>query len=138
MNGGAREVIVAAVIERGGRVLIAQRNHGPLAGLWEFPGGKREPGETDEAALRREIAEELGITVEVHEQLAGALDGPRELRFFRCHYAGGGRPRPVVHEQFRWVWRSDLPSYSFPAPNRGVVGLLAASATPPPPDRHRR
>lgn len=124
--GRRRQVIVAAVIERGMRVLIAQRVDGPLAGLWEFPGGKREPGERDEAALQREIGEELGIHVEVGGLVASAGDGPREIRFFRCVYPGGGRPRPLIHAQFRWVRRADLPRYAFPAPNRDLVARLAA------------
>jgi 8-oxo-dGTP diphosphatase len=130
-------VIVAAVIERGRRVLIAQREHGPLAGLWEFPGGKREPGETDRQALRREIDEELGITVEVGELMARAANGARELRFYRCFYPGGGRPRALVHAQFRWVQRLDLPTYPFPAPNRDLVTLIAGSpgVTPSAADR---
>lgn len=121
-----RQVIVAAVIERGRRVLIAQRAQGPLAGLWEFPGGKRERGEEDPVALRREIDEELGISVDVGGLVATATEGSRELRFYRCRYSGGGRPRPRVHAQFRWVRREDLPEYSFPAPNGGLVALLAA------------
>jgi 8-oxo-dGTP diphosphatase len=117
-------VIVAAVIERGRRVLIAQREGGPLDGLWEFPGGKREPGETDSQALRREVHEELGIVVEIRELVARTVDGLRELRFYRCVYPGGGRPRALVHAQFRWVRRADLPSYTFPAPNRELVALM--------------
>ena len=63
--------VVAAVIERDGKLLITRRPEGShLSGLWEFPGGKPQPGETFEQALRREIAEELGAEVSVGERIA--------------------------------------------------------------------
>jgi len=126
MTGVSRQVIVAAVIARGGRILVAQRDRGPLAGMWEFPGGKREPGETDDEALRREIREELGIAIRVGEPAARAVDGPRELRFFHCTYPGGGRPRALGCAQFRWVRPADLSGLTFPVPNRELVERLSA------------
>lgn len=138
MSGVPRQVIVAAVIARGGRILIAQRDRGSLAGMWEFPGGKREPGETDGEALRREIHEELGIAIEVGDPAAQVVDGPRELRFFHCTYPGRGRPRALGCAQFRWVLPEDLPGHTFPAPNRELVAHLAVTPRVLPPAADRR
>jgi mutator protein MutT len=118
--------VVAAVIERGGRILVSQRvPGGGQAGRWEFPGGKREPGEADEQALRRELREELGIEVEVGPLVWSAEAGPLDLRFHRCSYPERARPRALGSVQFRWVRREDLPSYPFPPANRGLVEALA-------------
>ena len=126
-----RQVVVAAVIERGGRVLVSQRGPGGgQAGRWEFPGGKREAGESDAEALRREVREELGIEVVVGERIWSTTAGPLDLRFFRCRYPEGGRPRPLVSAQFRWVRLEDLPGYPFPPANQALVRALAEGRTP--------
>ena len=71
MTPGALRVVAAVLVDRQGQVLIAQRPPGKWqAGRWEFPGGKLEPGETEAAAVRRELAEELGIRVDAAERLA--------------------------------------------------------------------
>jgi 8-oxo-dGTP diphosphatase len=122
-----RLVVVAAVIERGGRVLVSQR--GPASGQpgrWEFPGGKREQGESDRKALRRELVEELGIELDVGPRVWTAHAGPLELRFYRCRWVPGLRPRPLSSVQFRWVLTTDLPTYSFPPADAGLVAALAA------------
>lgn len=120
------QVVVAAVIERGGRVLVSQRGPGVgQSGRWEFPGGKREAGEGDEQALRRELREELGVELEVGPQVWTARAGPLELRFFRCPWAGGQRPRPHGSVQFRWVRREDLPALPFPPADADLVRALA-------------
>jgi mutator protein MutT len=136
VTGGRRQVVVAAVIERGGWILIAQRERGRLAGLWEFPGGKREAGETDQAALRREISEELGIAIDVGDLLERVVDGSLELRFHACSYPGGGRPRPLGCAQFRWVRAGDLVRYAFPAANGPLVERLAVRIATPPSSRN--
>jgi 8-oxo-dGTP diphosphatase len=120
------QVVVAAVIERGGRILVSQR--GPRvgqAGRWEFPGGKWEPGESDAAALARELREELGIELEIGPRVWTARAGPLELRFFRCGWRGAQRPRPHGSLQFRWVRRGDLRALSFPPADHGLVRALA-------------
>ena len=122
-----RLVVVAALVERGGRVLIARRRRGgPHGGLWEFPGGKREPGESDAGALRRELIEELAVDLEVGEAVWSAPAGPLEIRFLRCRWGAGLRPRPLGCEQFRWVRREDLPGYRFPPADGAFVRALAA------------
>jgi mutator protein MutT len=119
-------VVVAAVIERGGRILVSQRGPGGgQPGRWEFPGGKREAGERDEAALAREIREELAVEIEVGPLVWTARAGPLELRFFACEWPGGQRPRPLGSVQFRWVRRADLPGLSFPPADAGLVRALA-------------
>jgi 8-oxo-dGTP diphosphatase len=120
------QVVVAAVIERGGRVLVSQRGpHAGQPGRWEFPGGKRERGESDAAALARELHEELGVVLEVGPRVWTARAGPLELRFFRCDWVAGQRPRPHTSVQFRWVRRGDLPALSFPPADSGLVRALA-------------
>ncbi|HSI30541.1 MAG TPA: NUDIX domain-containing protein [Miltoncostaeaceae bacterium] len=126
MTRASAQVVVAAVIERGGRILVSQR--GPAvgqAGRWEFPGGKREAGESDEAALGRELREELGVQVGIGPRIWTARAGPLELRFFRCDWIGGQRPRPLGSEQFRWVLRPDLRALAFPPADAHLVAALA-------------
>lgn len=80
--------VTAAVIENGGRILICRRRTGePNGGLWEFPGGKIEPGESAEEALRREIKEELDLDIEVGERLGAVFGGgpSGDLEIGRAH-----------------------------------------------------
>jgi 8-oxo-dGTP diphosphatase len=121
-------IVVAAIIERGGWILLSQRGRGVMPGLWEFPGGKREQGESDADALRRELAEELGLEVDasaVGARVWRERDGAIELRFLRCAYPERARPRPLDCAQFRWVRRSDLRGYRFPPADRRLVAALS-------------
>lgn len=120
--------VVAAVIERDGKVLIARRREGThLAGLWEFPGGKRRPGEAPADALRREIREELGAVLVVGETIETVdWDYPEKrvrLRFFRC--AIEGEARPLEGQEMAWVTRADLGRYEFPAADAALVARLS-------------
>lgn len=104
--------VVAALIERAGTVLIAKRPlHKPRGGFWELPGGKVEPGETDEDALIREIAEELGVTVEITSVYGRTEfmypETTIELIGYGC-VISSGEPVCHEHEQIRWVAREDL------------------------------
>lgn len=121
-----QQVVVAAVIERGGRILVSQRGPGAgQPGRWEFPGGKREQGEDDQAALARELREELGVELEVGPLVWTARAGPLVLRFFRCPWLPGLRPRPLGSVQFRWVRREDLTALPFPPADAELVSALA-------------
>lgn len=102
--------VVAAVIERDGAYLVALRpRHKRHGGLWEFPGGKVAPGETDSDALRRELAEELGVEVDaVGPSLFSSRDrGTRfSIRFRRT--AIRGEPEAREHDEIRWILPSEL------------------------------
>ena len=119
--------VVAAVIEREGRILIARRPAAlHLGGLWEFPGGKRQPGETPEAALVREIREELDAAVTVGELLDDVewtYPGKTvRLLFFRC--ALDDEPRAAEGQEIAWVAPADLDRYEFPPADGGLVARL--------------
>ncbi|MBN9105515.1 MAG: (deoxy)nucleoside triphosphate pyrophosphohydrolase [Propionibacteriaceae bacterium] len=103
--------VVGAVIIRDGRVYCAQRASGPLAGLWEFPGGKVEPGETPQQALAREVREELGCVVRVGrlvETTTHTYDFAKiTLSTFECSVVSG-HPRRLEHARSRWLGSEDL------------------------------
>ena len=102
-------VIVAAIIIIDGRVLACERSAPPeVAGRWEFPGGKVEPGETDEQALARECAEELGVRVEVGARVGPDVPlahGRAVLRVFAVTLLDGDVPRALEHAAMRWLGR---------------------------------
>jgi 8-oxo-dGTP diphosphatase len=110
--------VVAAVIERGGLVLIGQRKLGGRHPLkWEFPGGKVEPGEDARAALARELQEELGIVAEIGDEIEAYTfrygDGPEtRLHFFRVTRFEG-EPRNLDFAQIVWEEPARLPGYDF-------------------------
>jgi len=119
---------VAAVIERDGRILIARRPAAlHLGGLWEFPGGKQNPGESPTAALEREIREELGATVTVGSLLERVDWTYQEKRvrlwFFRC--AIDGEPRALEGQELAWVRPIDLGRYEFPPADATLVDRLS-------------
>lgn len=122
--------VVAALILRGKEVLICQRKAGTAMGLqWEFPGGKMEPGETPEQALRRELEEELGIEASVGPYIAEVLHNYRNggsihLRFFAVHRFEGELQNRVF-EDMRWAELRDLPAYNFLAADRKFIRDLA-------------
>lgn len=113
---GAVEV-VAALIRDGSRFLICQRPAHKARGLlWEFVGGKIEPGETKEAALVRECREELGITLEVGEVFAEVLheypDITVRLTLFSARIREG-TPQKLEHNDLRWITPDEIPQYPF-------------------------
>ena len=120
--------VSAAVITRRGKVFIQQRKHGGLmGGLWEFPGGKRQPEETEEACLKREIKEELGIPITISRKLMTIKHSYTQFRVtlnvFWCPWKSG-RIRATQCEQWRWVHYKDLNQYTFPAANAKIVKWL--------------
>jgi mutator protein MutT len=123
-----RVVVTAAVIERGGSYLVTRRLRGThLEGLWEFPGGKCEQGETHEACLLRELQEELGCDAIVGaELLEVSHDYPKrtvELHFFSCQLRG--QPQALLGQEIRWVAGGDLRSLDFPPADAELIQILS-------------
>jgi 8-oxo-dGTP diphosphatase len=120
-------VVAAAIVERDGRFLMARRLKGThLEGLWEFPGGKADPGETLEACLVRELEEELGVGTTVRSlRWSTAHDYPDrrvELHFYDC--AIHGEPQPRLGQELRWVSAPELAALPLPEADAGLVALL--------------
>jgi 8-oxo-dGTP diphosphatase len=125
--------VTAAVIERDGLVLIARRRPGDrFGGVWEFPGGKLESGETPEEGLRREIDEELGMAITVGTRLGtfpfASAAWSIELIAFRAAWTGGTMALHD-HDDARWVRPSELMSFIFAEPDRPIVRLLLGEAS---------
>jgi mutator protein MutT len=131
-TGGDEAIDVAAgLIFREGRLLITQRHHeSHLGGLWEFPGGKREANETFEECLQRELREELGVTVAVHELLQTVEHSYPEktvrLQFFRCSITDG-EPSAMDCHDLAWITADELESYNFPAADALLLEQIKAA-----------
>ena len=128
------QVIGVGVVRNGvGEVLIDQRlNEGLLGGLWEFPGGKQEPGELIDETIRRELAEELAIEVEVGEELIVVEHAYSHKRLcFVVHLCTwlSGEPQPLASQQVRWVRPDQLGEYPFPAANAQIIAALLREDT---------
>ena len=133
MTGDAKPILMVpalALVDPDGRVLLAQRPPGKaMAGLWEFPGGKIEPGETPEAALIREIDEELGINTK-QSCLAPVSFASHDYEAFHlvlllyiCR-RWQGRPEPREGGELAWVRPSQLRKYDMPPANTEFVAVL--------------
>ena len=127
-----KTVLVSAValIDRDGRVLLAQRPEGKsMAGLWEFPGGKSEVGETPEAALIRELEEELGINTwkSCLAPLTFASHAYEDFHLlmplFVCR-KWEGMPQPRENQTLKWVRKQELRSYDMPAADVPLIPIL--------------
>lgn len=121
--------VVGAVIVRDGLVLCAQRGPGgPLAGLWEFPGGKVEPGESPRDALRREIQEELGCRVHVGAEVTTTTHvydfGEVRLTTYRCELVDG-TPRLTEHAALIWLTPAELERLAWAPADVPAVRLVA-------------
>ena len=121
--------VVATLIEKRGRFLITQRRAGAsLGGLWEFPSGKVEEGESDEAALQRHLRERVDVSIEVGERLAErshCYDGYAvDLVLYRAKLAPGQEPHPVSVDDLRWVTAGELEDYQFPPADQGTMDEL--------------
>ncbi len=123
--------VVAAIIEEADRFLLTRRQSGVhLAGLWEFPGGKVDPGETPAGALQRELREELDVEIDPGEAVFNTRhaypDRTVELTFYRCTLKGN--PRPLLGQEMRWVARPELASLGFPPADTELIDLLTRTA----------
>jgi A/G-specific adenine glycosylase len=120
--------VTAGIIWKDNRLLITRRPpKGLLGGLWEFPGGKLEPGENLESCLKREIREELGITIEVGTLLTSVDHAYTHFRItlhaFECRYRGG-RIRLIGVDDYRWILPGDLDKFALPAADHKIIALL--------------
>jgi 8-oxo-dGTP diphosphatase len=125
-------VVTAAVVERGGRLLVTRRLKGThLEGYWEFPGGKCHEGELLEECLARELREELAVEATVGDLiLTTTHDYPErrvELHFFECQLHGN--PVPQMNQEMRWVLREDLLSLELPPADDELVAVLVRKRT---------
>ena len=130
MSVGKHYNVVAAVIETDGKVLCMQRGvprYAYTSNRWEFPGGKIEPGETPQEALRRELLEEMNMTVEVHEQLATVEheypDFSITLTAYRCTVQTTEFTR-LEHAASRWLPWADLPSLTWCEADERLISLF--------------
>ncbi|MDB9528239.1 A/G-specific adenine glycosylase [Oscillatoria sp. CS-180] len=123
-----KRIGVAVVWNDQGQILIDRRpQKGLLGGLWEFPGGKIEPGETVQECIRRELQEELAIDVEVGDRLI-TIDHAYThfkvtLNVFHCRHTGGD-PQPIECDEVRWVSVSELEQFPFPKANIQIIDAL--------------
>ena len=120
--------VVAAIIHRDGAYFATERGYGEFVGKWEFPGGKIEPGESNEAALKREIQEELGVDVVVEKFLCTTdFDYPAfhlTMHCFLCSVASG-KIELREHRSARWLTVESLDSVEWLPADREVVKMLA-------------
>ena len=121
--------VSAGVIVRDGKILICQRPVGKsLAGLWEFPGGKLEAGETLEECLQREIFEELSVEVEVGDFIASSEykyeHGEFEIFAFFARIIGNAELISNVHQNIAWVKLSELDDYKYPEADLPIIEKL--------------
>ncbi len=124
-----------ALIRKGREFLIAQRRKEDTFGsLWEFPGGKKHIEESFEACVAREVMEEIGIEVSVHEKFMQIRRPYHEriiwLNFFMCTHISG-EPQAIECEKFAWVDVEKLSSYPFPPANEKVIRRLVQKVNDP-------
>ena len=122
-----RIVVTAAVVCRGGEFFVTRRQQGVhLGGLWEFPGGKCDPGESLEDCLAREIREELAVGVRVGTELFTCShtypERIVELHFFDCEFED--EPTAVLGQEMRWVPKGELQNLQFPPADDELIALL--------------
>ena len=125
-----KQIGVGVVWNEQGQILIDRRlQEGLLGGLWEFPGGKIEPGETVEDCIRRELQEELAIEVEVGNRLMTINHTYTHfkvtLNVFHCRHTAG-EPQPIECDEVRWVEVSELEEFPFPKANSQIIDAIKA------------
>ncbi|MGF7145139.1 8-oxo-dGTP diphosphatase [Anaerotaenia torta] len=121
--------VVAAIIKDGDKILATQRGYGEFAGSWEFPGGKMEEGETREAALHREISEELDVVIEIDEYLQTVeYTYPNfhlTMHCYFCHVTEG-TIKLIDHSAGRWLKREELDTVDWLPADIGIIENLKA------------
>jgi 8-oxo-dGTP diphosphatase len=125
-------VVTAAIVEDHGRYFVTRRQEGVhLEGLWEFPGGKCEPGETLGDCLRRELKEELGAEAVIGEEIWTVThdyaDRSVELHFLSCTLLNA--PVPLLGQEMRWVARDELKLLKFPPADDELINVLTRTAS---------
>ena len=123
--------VVTAVIRHEGRIFATQRGYGEWKGGWEFPGGKIEPGESAEEALRREIREELGCEIAVGELLTTIeYDYPTFHLSMECYWCTlvNSEPHLLEHEDARWLQPADLPTLRWLPADISLIRQLALAS----------
>ena len=119
--------VVAAIIRDGDRIFATQRGYGDFKDGWEFPGGKVEEGETPEAALKREIEEELETEIEVGDYLITIEhDYPKFHLSMRCYWAKivEGKPVLLEHEAAKWLTKDELDSVAWLPADITIIDLV--------------
>jgi mutator protein MutT len=131
--------VAAAVVIRDGRFLVTRRQKGVhLEGLWEFPGGKCDPGETLDACLIRELREELALDATVGEEILSVThayggDDPNTVRVVELHFLGctiSGEPAAQLGQEVRWVDREELAQLPFPPADAELIARLTRTEAP--------
>lgn len=122
------KIVMAAVIEKDGRYMICRRGPGRrLEGVWEFPGGKLEPGETPEQGLARELREELGIETDIGRILDARLESEFHefiILYYRARIISG-EPALTEHSEIRYVLPGELKLYEFSTADAQAAARLA-------------
>ena len=123
-----KQIGVAVINNQQGQILIDRRKQsGEMGGLWEFPGGKIEPGETIEECIKREVKEELDIEIEVGDRLTTISHAYKTfnvtLYVHDCRHISG-EPRPIECDEIHWIEPQNIVGYQFPKANIQIVNLL--------------
>jgi mutator protein MutT len=124
-----RKLVVAALMRDGARILVSRRRADqPMPGLWEFPGGKVEPGESDQEALKREVRFRLNVGIEPGKLISFVKHAYERYAVELYLYEGAlidGAPSPVNVQAFRWAASREFEQYSFtPADEASMTALL--------------
>lgn len=124
-----KQIGVAAIVREGKILIDRRREEGDMGGLWEFPGGKIEVGETIEECIKREIKEELDVEIAVGDRLTTITHAYENfnvtLYVHICHHLRG-EPQPLECEEIHWVEPDSLNRYQFPVANIQIIKLLQA------------
>lgn len=123
-----KQIGVAVIINSQGKILIDRRlPQGEMGGLWEFPGGKIEPGETIPECIQREIQEELDFEIEVGDRLTTITHSYTTFKVtLYVHFCQPltGTPKPIECDEIRWVAPEEMNQYQFPQANIQIINLL--------------